>query len=259
MSDTAPTPTTVPGPNYPGGSTSEKVKAIVGSTGDTTATDIQSPGVPKGATSLSGRPPKKVVNSDGTTSYVYYIPNDDANLILTSMRPTQRDQVLQKLYERGQYGGAKRGNGLNTQDVAAFADLLYYSNALGKPWDESFARYLNDFPVRTDLVPGTGRKAPIQVTNSNDIKAVFKRTAQSLLGRDVDEKIADAFVNSIQSQERAQAQQAATQSGGFIEQTPNVEVMAQKAIEDKFAVEQRVQNAANAAGMIDSMIKGLAR
>ena len=260
MSDTS-TTTTTPGPNYPsGGSVTDKVNSIVGATGTpTTSTDIQTPGVPKGATPASGRPPKKVVDENGNTTYTFYDPTADANFLLSTMNPKTRDDVLQILYEHGQYGGSKRGNGIQSQDINAFADLLYYSNAKGVPWNEALVPYKKDFSKDPSLVPGSGRRAPIQVTNTNDIKAVFKKTAQSLLGRTVDDKIADSFVSMIQAQERAQAEQVNTQSGGVVQQTPDVAVMAQKTIEDKFAVEQRVQNAANAASIIDRMVKGLAR
>ena len=263
MSDTS--TTSVPQPNYPtttvGGSVSDKVKGIVGEApapGDTTE-DIPSPGVPKGALPESGRPPKQVVAADGTVSYVYYDPNNDANLILSTMTPKRRDQVQQILYERGQYGGSKRGNGLNSQDISAFADLLYYANAKGKPWDQSLGLYMKEFATRTDLVPGTGRRAPVQVTNSDDIKTVFKKTAQSLLGRDVDDKIAEAFAASIQAQQVAQQRQFDTQSGGMVEQPADIATMAEQKIEDRFGQEVRVQNAANAANIIDNLVKGLAR
>ena len=79
------------------------------------------------------------------------------------------------------------------------------------------------------------------------------------MGRAVDEKIADSFVSMIQAQERARQEQYQTQSGGIVEQTPDVGTLATKQIEEKFALEQRVQSAANAAGIIDNLVKGLAR
>lgn len=264
MSETGPSTTTTALPNYPQGDMAEKVKQATGAGGtqqkagdqppQTISSGIVSPGAPGGVTE-SKQPPKQ--NADGTRSF--YIPNDDANFILSTMVPAQRENLLKKLYERGQYGGAQRGNGLQSQDVGAMADLLYYANALGIPWEQALVRYERDFPVKTNLVPGTGRRAPIQVSDSADIKKVFKATAQNLLGRAVDDKIADSFVSMIQAQQRAQQEQYQTQSGGVVEQTPDVAVMAQKQIESQFAVEQRVQNAANAASIIDNLVKGLAR
>lgn len=259
MSQPTPTTTTIPQP----GSIDEKIQkskqktAQGGSAGGevpSSQTDIVSPGAPGGVT-VSKVPPK--VNADGTRSF--YMPNDDANFILSTMNPKQRDDALKILYERGQYGGAQRGNGLNNQDVAAFADLLYFSNALGKPWDQSLVEYKKTFPVKSTIVPGSGRRAPIQVSNTDDIKKVFKNAAQQLLGRAVDEKIADSFVSMIQAQERARQEQYQMQSGGVVQQSPDVGTLATKQIEEKFALEQRVQSAANAAGIIDNLVKGLAR
>lgn len=264
MSETGPSTTTTVLPNYPQGDMAEKVKQATGAGGtkqkvgdqppQTGSSDIVSPGAPGGVTK-SGQPPK--LNADGTRSF--YVPNDDANFLLTNMTTATRENVLKKLYERGQYGGAQRGNGLNTQDIGAMADLLYYANGLGIPWDQALVQYQRDFPVKTNLVPGSGRRAPIQVSNSDDIKKVFRNAAQQLLGRAVDDKLADSFVNMVQAEERARQQQYQTQSGGVVEQAPDVATMAQQQIESKFAVEQRVQNAANAASIIDNLVKGLAR
>lgn len=265
MSETGPTTTTTIKPNYPQGEMAEKVKAATGATGASsgavgdqpppaTSEEIRSPGAPSGVTE-SGRPPKK--NADGT--YSFYIPNDDANFILTTMTTSKRDYVLKTLFERGQYGGAQRGNGIAAQDVGAMSDLLYYANGLGVPWDQALVRYMKEFPVKTTLVPGSGRRAPIQVSNTDDIKKVFKATAQNLLGRAVDDKIADSFVSMVQAQQRAQQEQYQTQSGGVVQETANVATLAEQQIQSKFEVEQRVQSAANAAGIIDRLVKGLAR
>lgn len=265
MSETGPTTTTTSKPNYPQGATAEKVKAATGATGASssavgdqpppvTAEEIRSPGAPGGITK-SKRPPKQ--NDDGT--YSFYLPNDDANFLLTNMTPKQRENTLKILFERGQYAGAQRGNGFNTQDIGAMADLLYYANALGIPWDQAIVQYQKDFPVKTTLVPGSGRRAPIQVSNTDDIKKVFKQAAQNLLGRAVDDKIADAFVGMVQAQQRAQQEQYQAQSGGVVQETANVATLAEQQIQSKFEVEQRVQSAANAAGIIDRLVKGLAR
>lgn len=269
MSETGPSTTTTVLPNYPQGDMAEKVKQTTGAGGtkqqagdeppQTISSEIVSPGAPGGVTE-SGRPPKKVIDpATGEVRYEFYIPNDDANFILSTMTPAKRDYVLKTLYERGQYGGQQRGNGLNSQDIAAFADLLYWANPKGVPWDQALVQYQRDFPVKTNLVPGSGRRAPIQVSNSDDIKKVFRNAAQQLLGRAVDDKLADSFVNMVQAEERARQQQYQTQSGGVVEQAPDVATMAQQQIESKFAVEQRVQNAANAASIIDNLVKGLAR
>jgi hypothetical protein len=253
MSDTGTTTTTVPMGPIDEKIQKSKQKTAESQQGGGDKVDevkIYSPGAPGGATA-SKRPPK----SDGT-----FYTSDDAYFILANMKPVERDNLLQKLYVRGQYGGSQRGNGIQAQDQAALADVLIgFANPLGIPWDQAIVKYEKQFPVKTGLVPGSGRRAPIQVSNTDDIKKVFKATAQNLLGRAVDDKIADSFVSMVQAQQRAQQEQYQTQSGGVVQETANVATLAEQQIQSKFEVEQRVQSAANAAGIIDRLVKGLAR
>jgi hypothetical protein len=181
--------------------------------------------------------------------------------ILTTMDPLKREEILQELYLRDGYQGQKRGNGTSDADIRAFSDYLRYSNIRQVDYEKALALYKGDNPINPYLQSGggSGRKAPKQVTNPADLKAVFKKASQDLLGRAIDDNVAEQFVQSFQNQQIRQQTQMDTQSGGVVTQTPDAGVSAEKMIEQKFGEEVRVQNAANFGNIMDQMIKGLAR
>lgn len=180
--------------------------------------------------------------------------------ILSTLPPATRDPLLKELYLRGTYEGQKMGNGLSDADINAFQRYLRYSNFKEVPWEKALALFKRDFPVNPSLqAGGGGRKAPKQVTNPADLKAVFKKASQDLLGRAIDDNIAEQFVQSFQNQQVQQQTQLDTQSGGVVVQAPDAGVAAQSMIEKKFGQEVRVQKAVDFGNIMDQMIKGLAR
>lgn len=178
---------------------------------------------------------------------------------LLEMGVAERDKILKDLYESGGYGGSKRGNGFAPADINAFSQLLSYSNLKKTDFKTGIKLYQKDFAKQPDLIGSTARRQPKTITNPDEIKAVFRQTAQNLLGRYVDDALADQFVRTIQSQQATYQQQLATQSGGTVVEPPNAQVAAQQQIEERFQEELRVQNAATFASSMDDMIKGLAQ
>lgn len=179
--------------------------------------------------------------------------------LLNKMTPSYRYDILKTLFERGQYGGSKIGNGIAGVDVSAFTAFLSYANSLNMTYERALTLYKSQFPVQPSVVSGSGTRAPKQVSNPDDLKAVFKKASMDLLGRTVDDNVANQFVQSFQNQQIATQTKMATQSGGVVAQTPDAGVSAEKMIEQKFGEEVRVQNAVNFGGIMDQMIKGLAR
>lgn len=181
--------------------------------------------------------------------------------ILTTMEPKEREEILQELYLRGGYQGQKRGNGTSDADIRAFGDYLRYSNIMQVDYEKALSLYKDQNPINPYLQAGGGggRKAPRQVTNPADLKAVFKKASQDLLGRAIDDNVAEQFVQSFQNQQLQQQTRLEAQSGGVVAQAPDAGVAAEKMIEQKFGEEVRVQNAVNFGGIMDQMIKGLAR
>ena len=179
--------------------------------------------------------------------------------LLNKMTPSKRYDILKILFDRNQYSGAKMGNGIEGVDVAAFTEFLSYANSLNMTYDRALAVYKSQFPPKTSTIAGSGTRAPKQVSSPDDLKAVFKKASMDLLGRTVDDNVANQFVQSFQNQQIATQTKMATQSGGVVTQTPDAGVSAEKMIGSQFGEEVRVQNAANFGNIMDEMIKGLAR
>lgn len=178
---------------------------------------------------------------------------------LNKMNPSVRDGLLKILFERGQYAGSKIGNGISNADEAAFAALLAYANTMNKSYGDAIPLYMREFPVKSSVVAGSGVRAPKQVSSPDDLKAVFKKASMDLLGRAVDDGVADHFVQSYQNQQIQTQTKMAVKGGGVVTQTPDAAVTAEKMLEQKFGQEVRVQNATNFGNIMDQMIKGLAR
>lgn len=190
-----------------------------------------------------------------------YDPTDETKVKaeLLKLKTSDREKVLKTLYESGQYGGSKRGNGFANSDINAFSDLLWYANYKKKPFMQALTDYQKDFPKNPSMMSGVGRTPPRQVTNPDEIKAVFRKTAQGMLGRALPEDVADQFVQMIQSQQATFQQKLATQSGGTVVQPADAGLQAEQLVESQFEDQLRVQNAATFAGTMDQMIKGLAQ
>ena len=179
--------------------------------------------------------------------------------LLNKMTPSKRYDILKILFDRNQYSGSKMGNGIEGVDVSAFTALLSFANSLNMTYDRALSVYMQQFPPKASTIAGSGTRAPKQVSSPDDLKAVFKKASMDLLGRTVDDNVANQFVQSFQNQQIATQTKMATQSGGVVTQTPDAGVSAEKMIGSQFGEEVRVQNAANFGNIMDEMIKGLAR
>jgi hypothetical protein len=179
--------------------------------------------------------------------------------LLNKMKPNTRYDILKTLFERGQYGGSKMGNGIEGVDVSAFTAFLSFANSLNMTYERALTVYKSQFPPKASTIAGSGTRQPKQVSSPDDLKAVFKKASMDLLGRTVDDNVANQFVQSFQNQQIATQTKMDTQSGGVVTQTPDAGVSAEKMIESQFGEEVRVQNAANFGNIMDQMIKGLAR
>lgn len=207
-------------------------------------------GVPSTYVPPTGRGPKPIFDSKGNLkTYGYYDVNTDRNVILQQMNPKLRTQVLNGLALR--VSGYKPGNGLEDKDKAVFGDLLVYANVAGKPWSEAYADFVKNVPVAQKV-----SKAPtIRVTSADDIKAVFRKTAQDLLGRDIGDTEAAKFADMYQKLQIGAAQRA--QAGGVVVQEPDASVLAEKKIEKQFGAQTQAYRAMQFMEIMDGAIKKL--
>ena len=93
-----------------------------------------------------------------------------------------------------------------------------------------------------------------QVSNPDDLKAVFRKAAQELLGRNLQDGDLNKLVETFQMQEKQYQQKAA--GGGVAVQAPSATTFATQAIEQDFGAEVNTQKMDNIFGAIDQALSG---
>jgi len=226
-------------------------KAIQGDVPSNTATSTSTTyaGVPQGFVPQSGQKPKAVKGPNGTVTYTYYNPDLDANVILQSMDPIKRKNILNSLAKKDP--NYKPGNGRSAADINKFGDVLLFGNVAGKPWEQAFSEYLKVVPDAT-----SSKKAPsIRITSPDDLKVVFNKTAESLLGRKIDSGLADHFVKTYNQMEVASGMKQ--DAGGTYTAEAAPGTIAEKQIKNQFGQEAQAFKASGFASIMDNMIKQL--
>ena len=206
-------------------------------------------GVPQDFVPQSGKQPKAIKNADGTTSYTYYNPTLDANVILQSMNPKILNGILKELAKKNP--NYKPGNGRSDSDINAFSDVLLFANVAGLPWDQAYSRYLKTVPDSMST-----KKAPsIRITSPDDLRVVFRKTAEDLLGRQVSGMAADQFVKTYNQMEVATGMKQ--DAGGTYTAEASPGTIAEKQIKGQFGQEAQAFKASGFASIMDNMIKQL--
>jgi len=206
-------------------------------------------GVPQDFVPQSGKQPKAIKNADGTTSYTYYNPTLDANVILQSMNPELLNGILKELAKKNP--NYKPGNGRSDSDINAFSDVLLFANVAGLPWDQAYSQYLKTVPDSMST-----KKAPsIRITSPDDLRVVFRKTAEDLLGRQVSGMEADQFVKTYNQMEVATGMKQ--DAGGTYTAEAAPGTVAETQIKSQFGQEAQAFKASGFASIMDNMIKQL--
>lgn len=137
------------------------------------------------------------------------------------MTPEQRATQLGILKKKGYYGRDEVGDPI--ADLQAIAAWLEEANITGFTAE----RYLTEMAKRKRDV-SSGRSRPrYRVSNPEDLKAVFRRSAQEILGRGFTDEEASRAVQAYQQQEIA-AQQAMYGGAQTVTEAPAADVFAQQ-------------------------------
>jgi hypothetical protein len=207
-------------------------------------------GIPEGYKPPTGKLPKVIYDDKGNEiTRVYYDVNNDANVILQTLSPKVRDQILTGLEQK--ITGYKKGTGFDDKDRSAFADLLRFANIEGRPVLEAYNVFMKTVPN----VQKTSKPPVIRVTSEDDIKAVFRKTTNDLLGRDLGDIEATKFAKMYQNLQIQTAKRE--QAGGVVVQEPDIGVLAEKRIENKFAPQAQAYRAMQFMNIMDQSIQKL--
>lgn len=116
---------------------------------------------------------------------------------------------------------------------SAFRNVLGVANRMGSDWQSALASVGQ---ARDEAGIKAGGLRTYQVSNPDDLKAVFRKTAQEMLGRNLQDGDLNALVSSFQ-QEQARYQQQAQTVGGVVTQAPTAETFASTRISQDFGQE----------------------
>lgn len=116
---------------------------------------------------------------------------------------------------------------------AGFRNLLGVANRMGSDWQTALGSVSQ---ARKEAGIQAGGLRTYTVDNPEDLKAVFRKAAQDMLGRNLQDGDLNALVQSFQ-QQQAQYQRQAQTVGGVVTQAPSAQAFAESQIQKDFGKE----------------------
>jgi hypothetical protein len=157
---------------------------------------------------------------------------------------SERKNFLERLYQVGLYGGSKPSpTGFDSRDISAMQDALNWSNWRGYTIDVAATMMAKELGT----VANGGNR--IRTTAKEDLRAVFKQAAGTVLGRQLSDKEIEKFVKSYNQKEMVE--------GGGGASAPTASVAAEQAVMSAAPEEAKAMGALNLTNIFDSVIKGL--
>lgn len=172
----------------------------------------------------------------------YFSGDEDA---INSYSKETIAQLQYNLSKNGLMGRKYTPGVVDNQTRSGFKELLGISNRQGTDW-------INALGSVSQAGASTGTKLPAyQLTNPEDLKAVFRKAAQDSLGRNLQDGDINRLVETYQAQE-AQYQKQVSTVGGVVTQAPSAQAFAQSAINKDFGTEVNTRKLSDIFGAIDA-------
>lgn len=190
---------------------------------------------------------QNLVNSKGQVVRTQYSATyDEAYRELAAMSPAERKGLLQALYKTGAYEGSKPSNtGFDNRDFSAVNRAMLWANTVGYTLDAAVPMMLADPTISKSMGGGTR----IRTTAAQDLRAVFRQSAQQVLGRDLPDAEVDKFVRAYQGME------AREQTGGAT--APAAQVAATEQVQEQYAEEADAMGMYRMAQAANQLFRGL--
>lgn len=172
----------------------------------------------------------------------YFSGDEDA---INSYSKETIAELQYNLSKNGLMGRKYTPGVVDNQTRSGFKELLGISNRQGTDW-------INALSSVSQAGASTGTKLPAyQLTNPEDLKAVFRKAAQDSLGRNLQDGDINRLVETYQAQE-AQYQKQVSTVGGVVTQAPSAQAFAQSAINKDFGTEVNTRKLSDIFGAIDA-------
>lgn len=157
---------------------------------------------------------------------------------------SERKNFLDRLYQVGLYGRSKPSpSGFASRDLSVMQDALDWANWRGYTIDVAATMMAKELPT----VANGGNR--IRTTAKEDLRAVFKNAAGTVLGRQLSDSEVEKFIKSYNQKEMIEGGGGAT--------APTASVAAEQAVMSAAPAEARAMGALSLTNIFDSVIKGL--
>lgn len=173
----------------------------------------------------------------------YFSGDED---MINAMSSEQIADVQYNLYLAGQLGKNYTPGVVDSQTRSAFRDVLGVANRQSTDWVSAIKT------LREGQASKGGDLPTYRLSNPEDLKAVFRRSAQEMLGRTLSDSDMEDLVNTFQQRELRFQKQA--QAGGVVTQGPEAQTFAQKQLTSKFGEEVNVRNMQDIFSGIDEAL-----
>jgi hypothetical protein len=213
-----------------------------GSADDTAVFPIDASGANAGGYDPAYKTPTTDKFKDPAQPYIY--TNKDWQMILSMPNDkfTELQGWLTKIFP-GQFKNPNPGNKNDPKTIYYAKEAMGLINTSpeirGKQLSDALP-LLAKTPIITST--GAGKKLPAySVTNPADLRAVFKKTAQDLLGRTLGDGDLNRMVEAYQQKESTYQKAAYAGGGVNVSQAPNAQTFAQSSLENDFGTEVNTQ------------------
>jgi hypothetical protein len=187
---------------------------------------------------------QQLVNPKGFLERGQY-SSDEAYGELAKYTPIERRNLLNRFQQLGIYGKSKPSNsGFATRDLNAMREAMLWSNANGVTIEAAQTLMASE----VGFAP-SGATKRIRTTPKQDLTAVFRQAASSVLGRQLSDSEINKFVKSYNRMEVTEG------TGGAI--APNAAVAAEQFVKTGSPQEAQAMGALTLTNIIDNAIKGL--
>lgn len=190
---------------------------------------------------------QNLIDKNGVISRGQYSEDEAYNELVKIGTPAERFAFLNRLAANGLYGkGRPSSTGLSSRDLTAMRQALLTANSLGYTVDVAINKISAD-PAFAYARQGVAKK--IRTSPKQDLRAVFKKVSQDVLGRDLADSEVEKFVKAYTQMEVTQAKGGAT--------APSAAVAAEAQVRKKAPAEAGAIGVLRLAEIMDQSLKGL--
>lgn len=190
-----------------------------------------------------------LVDSKGNIARNQYTEDEAYNELVRLGTPAKRLEFLTRLQSLGIYGKSKpSATGFAGRDLSAVKQAMLYANANGVTLDVAATLMATDPNIKAQM-SAVSASSRVRTTPKQDLRAVFRQAAGSVLGRQLSDADVEKFVRSYNQAEVTEAR------GGAI--APNVNVAAQAAVQSAAPDEAGAMGMLKLAEIMDQKIKAL--